>query len=141
MAFSGALTLTDLNDFITPSQACIKPLSRPTHRRSRSGRRVQRRQRSSSTPAGRTTNKQQTTPSPNQPERLSRLQRLHNLRRVRPHHAPIAHGSAQLPRVQHRPRERSGQEDPCHLDCATVACLARGVSIRLLSSLARLEEQ
>ena len=26
MAFSGALTLTDLNDFITPSQACIKPV-------------------------------------------------------------------------------------------------------------------
>ncbi|KAJ3495201.1 hypothetical protein NLJ89_g10667 [Agrocybe chaxingu] len=26
MAFSGALTLTDLNDFITPSQACIKPI-------------------------------------------------------------------------------------------------------------------
>ncbi|TRM70056.1 iron hydrogenase [Schizophyllum amplum] len=27
MAFSGALTLTDLNDFITPSQACIKPVT------------------------------------------------------------------------------------------------------------------
>ncbi|KIY50350.1 iron hydrogenase [Fistulina hepatica ATCC 64428] len=27
MAFSGALTLTDLNDFISPSQACIKPVS------------------------------------------------------------------------------------------------------------------
>ncbi|KAL5507313.1 NAR1 [Sanghuangporus vaninii] len=26
MAFSSALTLTDLNDFITPSQACIKPV-------------------------------------------------------------------------------------------------------------------
>ncbi|KAG1802716.1 iron hydrogenase [Suillus plorans] len=26
MAFSGALTLTDLNDFLTPSQACIKPV-------------------------------------------------------------------------------------------------------------------
>lgn len=26
MAFSGALTLTDLNDYITPSQACIKPV-------------------------------------------------------------------------------------------------------------------
>ncbi|KZT08297.1 iron hydrogenase [Laetiporus sulphureus 93-53] len=26
MTFSGALTLTDLNDFITPSQACIKPV-------------------------------------------------------------------------------------------------------------------
>ncbi|KAJ6499910.1 iron hydrogenase [Mycena vitilis] len=26
MAFSGALTLTDLNDFISPSQACIKPV-------------------------------------------------------------------------------------------------------------------
>lgn len=26
MSFSGALTLTDLNDFITPSQACIKPV-------------------------------------------------------------------------------------------------------------------
>ncbi|KAF9566761.1 iron hydrogenase [Agrocybe pediades] len=26
MAFSGALTLTDLNDFITPAQACIKPV-------------------------------------------------------------------------------------------------------------------
>ncbi|KIJ39914.1 hypothetical protein M422DRAFT_49427 [Sphaerobolus stellatus SS14] len=26
MAFSGALTLSDLNDFITPSQACIKPV-------------------------------------------------------------------------------------------------------------------
>ncbi|KAJ7579257.1 iron hydrogenase [Mycena floridula] len=26
MGFSGALTLTDLNDFITPSQACIKPV-------------------------------------------------------------------------------------------------------------------
>ncbi|KAF8906529.1 iron hydrogenase [Gymnopilus junonius] len=26
MAFSGALTLTDLNDFINPSQACIKPV-------------------------------------------------------------------------------------------------------------------
>ncbi|KAF8577747.1 iron hydrogenase [Ramaria rubella] len=26
MAFSGALTLADLNDFITPSQACIKPV-------------------------------------------------------------------------------------------------------------------
>ncbi|KAK1218504.1 Cytosolic Fe-S cluster assembly factor nar1 [Marasmius sp. AFHP31] len=26
MNFSGALTLTDLNDFITPSQACIKPV-------------------------------------------------------------------------------------------------------------------
>ncbi|PBK74365.1 iron hydrogenase [Armillaria solidipes] len=26
MAFSGALTLTDLNDFIGPSQACIKPV-------------------------------------------------------------------------------------------------------------------
>ncbi|CAG7854763.1 Cytosolic Fe-S cluster assembly factor NAR1 AltName: Full=Nuclear architecture-related protein 1 [Serendipita indica DSM 11827] len=26
MAFSGAVTLTDLNDFITPSQACIKPV-------------------------------------------------------------------------------------------------------------------
>ncbi|KAI0092962.1 iron hydrogenase [Irpex rosettiformis] len=26
MAFSGALTLTDLNDFITPSQSCIKPV-------------------------------------------------------------------------------------------------------------------
>lgn len=26
MAFSGALALTDLNDFITPSQACIKPV-------------------------------------------------------------------------------------------------------------------
>ena len=26
MAFSGALTLTDLNDFITPSQASIKPV-------------------------------------------------------------------------------------------------------------------
>ncbi|OAX42262.1 iron hydrogenase [Rhizopogon vinicolor AM-OR11-026] len=26
MAFSGALTLTDLNDFLTPSQACIKPI-------------------------------------------------------------------------------------------------------------------
>ncbi|KAF8161097.1 iron hydrogenase [Crassisporium funariophilum] len=26
MAFSGALILTDLNDFITPSQACIKPV-------------------------------------------------------------------------------------------------------------------
>ncbi|TFL04517.1 iron hydrogenase [Pterulicium gracile] len=26
MAFSGALTLTDLNDFITPSQTCIKPV-------------------------------------------------------------------------------------------------------------------
>ncbi|ESK97182.1 nuclear prelamin a recognition factor-like [Moniliophthora roreri MCA 2997] len=26
MALSGALTLTDLNDFITPSQACIKPV-------------------------------------------------------------------------------------------------------------------
>ncbi|KAJ7647321.1 iron hydrogenase [Roridomyces roridus] len=26
MAFSGALTLTDLSDFITPSQACIKPV-------------------------------------------------------------------------------------------------------------------
>ncbi|KAI0277631.1 iron hydrogenase [Russula aff. rugulosa BPL654] len=26
MTFSGALTLTDLNDYITPSQACIKPL-------------------------------------------------------------------------------------------------------------------
>ncbi|EIW63112.1 iron hydrogenase [Trametes versicolor FP-101664 SS1] len=26
MAFSGALTLTDLNDFITPSLACIKPV-------------------------------------------------------------------------------------------------------------------
>lgn len=29
MAFSGALTLTDLNDFITPSQACIKPVEAP----------------------------------------------------------------------------------------------------------------
>lgn len=27
MAFSGALKLTDLNDFITPSQACIKPVT------------------------------------------------------------------------------------------------------------------
>ncbi|KAG6900753.1 hypothetical protein C0993_002177 [Termitomyces sp. T159_Od127] len=27
MAFSGALTLTDLNDFIGPSQACIKPVT------------------------------------------------------------------------------------------------------------------
>ncbi|KAG6837730.1 hypothetical protein H0H93_003532 [Arthromyces matolae] len=27
MTFSGALTLTDLNDFITPSQACIKPVT------------------------------------------------------------------------------------------------------------------
>ncbi|KDQ53481.1 hypothetical protein JAAARDRAFT_39165 [Jaapia argillacea MUCL 33604] len=26
MAFSGALTLTDLNDYITPAQACIKPV-------------------------------------------------------------------------------------------------------------------
>ncbi|KZT41487.1 iron hydrogenase [Sistotremastrum suecicum HHB10207 ss-3] len=26
MAFSGALTITDLNDFISPSQACIKPV-------------------------------------------------------------------------------------------------------------------
>ncbi|KAH9002110.1 iron hydrogenase [Lactarius hatsudake] len=26
MTFSGALTLTDLNDYITPSQACIKPV-------------------------------------------------------------------------------------------------------------------
>jgi hypothetical protein len=26
MAFSGALTLSDLNDFISPSQACIKPV-------------------------------------------------------------------------------------------------------------------
>lgn len=26
MTFSGALTLTDLNDFITPSQTCIKPV-------------------------------------------------------------------------------------------------------------------
>ncbi|KAF9647239.1 iron hydrogenase [Thelephora ganbajun] len=26
MAFSGALTLTDLNDYITPSQSCIKPV-------------------------------------------------------------------------------------------------------------------
>ncbi|KAF9110366.1 hypothetical protein BGX27_006461 [Mortierella sp. AM989] len=26
MAFSGALTLSDLNDFISPSQACIKPI-------------------------------------------------------------------------------------------------------------------
>ncbi|KAI8826171.1 iron hydrogenase [Fimicolochytrium jonesii] len=26
MGFSGAVTLTDLNDFITPSQACIKPV-------------------------------------------------------------------------------------------------------------------
>ncbi|TFK44707.1 iron hydrogenase [Crucibulum laeve] len=26
MAFSGTLTLTDLNDFITPAQACIKPV-------------------------------------------------------------------------------------------------------------------
>ncbi|THH27732.1 hypothetical protein EUX98_g6462, partial [Antrodiella citrinella] len=26
MAFSGALTLTDLNDFITPAQSCIKPV-------------------------------------------------------------------------------------------------------------------
>ncbi|KZT57750.1 hypothetical protein CALCODRAFT_404807, partial [Calocera cornea HHB12733] len=26
MAFSGALTITDLNDFINPSQACIKPV-------------------------------------------------------------------------------------------------------------------
>ena len=26
MTFSGALVLTDLNDFITPSQACIKPV-------------------------------------------------------------------------------------------------------------------
>ncbi|KAI9459085.1 iron hydrogenase [Russula earlei] len=26
MSFSGALTLTDLNDYITPSQACIKPV-------------------------------------------------------------------------------------------------------------------
>ncbi|EIN11816.1 iron hydrogenase [Punctularia strigosozonata HHB-11173 SS5] len=30
MAFSGALTLTDLNDFITPSQACIKPVEQST---------------------------------------------------------------------------------------------------------------
>ncbi|KAG8896906.1 Cytosolic Fe-S cluster assembly factor nar1 [Tulasnella sp. 408] len=29
MTFSGALTLTDLNDFITPSQACIKPVEAP----------------------------------------------------------------------------------------------------------------
>lgn len=27
MAFSGALTLTDLNDYLGPSQACIKPVS------------------------------------------------------------------------------------------------------------------
>lgn len=26
MAFSGALTLTDLNDYLGPSQACIKPV-------------------------------------------------------------------------------------------------------------------
>ncbi|VDB95107.1 unnamed protein product [Peniophora sp. CBMAI 1063] len=30
MAFSGALTLTDLNDYITPSQACIKPVEQKT---------------------------------------------------------------------------------------------------------------
>ncbi|KAF9430217.1 hypothetical protein BGZ76_000915 [Entomortierella beljakovae] len=29
MAFSGALTLSDLNDFISPSQACIKPIEVP----------------------------------------------------------------------------------------------------------------
>ncbi|KAH7888586.1 iron hydrogenase [Phlebopus sp. FC_14] len=31
MAYSGALTLTDLNDFITPSQACIKPVEQLNH--------------------------------------------------------------------------------------------------------------
>lgn len=29
MAFSGALTLTDLNDYLGPSQACIKPVEAP----------------------------------------------------------------------------------------------------------------
>jgi len=29
MSLSGGLKLTDLNDFITPSQACIKPISVP----------------------------------------------------------------------------------------------------------------
>jgi hypothetical protein len=29
MAFSSAVLLTDLNDFITPSQACIKPVEAP----------------------------------------------------------------------------------------------------------------
>ncbi|EJD02950.1 iron hydrogenase [Fomitiporia mediterranea MF3/22] len=35
MAFSGALTLTDLNDFITPSQACIKPVQQSNPQTSR----------------------------------------------------------------------------------------------------------
>uniref|UniRef100_A0A8H7Y3A8 Cytosolic Fe-S cluster assembly factor NAR1 n=1 Tax=Psilocybe cubensis TaxID=181762 RepID=A0A8H7Y3A8_PSICU len=33
MAFSGALTLTDLNDFITPGQACIKPVEQKKEER------------------------------------------------------------------------------------------------------------
>ncbi|KNZ80553.1 Cytosolic Fe-S cluster assembly factor NAR1 [Termitomyces sp. J132] len=37
MAFSGALTLTDLNDFITPSQACIKPVTQTAIQLDRSG--------------------------------------------------------------------------------------------------------
>ncbi|WFD35295.1 Cytosolic Fe-S cluster assembly factor nar1 [Malassezia cuniculi] len=31
MAFSGALTLTDLNDYLGPSQACIKPVNAPAY--------------------------------------------------------------------------------------------------------------